>query len=249
LQHVAYAATEATTGAYAKDICLDGGVNCAGGSLRQMPAWPQTPGWLGPPYFTGTKLVNAFTVLSEVDPPPADPSSMYYAWNQASGGRNDPLSGNNAHKVMVMFTDGQNEGWPTAGVNPDPAYPESVAGYTSQMQTLASHFKDGPDLAPGTADDVEIFVVGYFCTPYDTSASSFCKSRLAATPAPHRCPGPQYPPSGVATSSIDDLLVGISSSTPGTCDHYFPLSKTETTSLAQLFAGLAGTISRGQLTQ
>jgi hypothetical protein len=45
------------------------------------------------------------------------------------------------------------------------------------------------------------------------------------------------------------LLVSISSSAPGTCDHYYPLSKTETTSLPQLFTALAGTISRGQLTQ
>jgi hypothetical protein len=155
-----------------------------------------------------------------------------------------------------MFTDGQNEAWPTGQATPDPAFPEDVtqSGYGNQVQTLAQRLKLGPDQVAGTADDVEIFVVGYFCTPYDssppgTSATSFCKSLVAATAAPHPCPGPTYPPTGVATSSIDDLLVSISSSAPGTCDHYYPLSKTETTSLPQLFTALAGTISRGQLTQ
>jgi hypothetical protein len=141
-------------------------------------------------------------------------------------------------------------------VAPDPAFPEDVTqtGYGSQVQTLAAHLRAGPDQLAGTADDVEIFVVGYFCTPYSaappgTSASAFCKSQLAATAYPHPCPGPVYPPSGFTPSSIDDLLVSISSSKAGTCDHYYPLSKTETTSLAQLFTALAGTISRGQLTQ
>jgi Flp pilus assembly protein TadG len=256
VKHTAYAATEASNSTYAQDICTDGGANCNGGTLSLMPYWPQTPGWVGAPYFTGTKLPNAVTVLSQVDPPPGDPSASYYAWNAVNGGRDDPASGTNAHKVMVMFTDGQNEAWPSALTTPDRAFPEDVSqsGYGNQVQTLAQHLKLGPDQVQGTADDVELFVVGYFCTPYDssapgTSASSFCKSQLAATGAPHPCPGPLYPPSGVSTSAIDDLLVSISSSAPGTCDHYYPLSKSETYSLPQLFTALAGTISRGQLTQ
>jgi hypothetical protein len=108
--------------------------------------------------------------------------------------------------------------------------------------------KLGPDQQPGTDDDVEIYVVGYFCTPYSSADSSFCKSRLAGTSSPHPCPGPTYP-TGATSSAVDDLLVTISSSTAGSCDHYYPLSKTETTSLPQLFSQLAGTISRGQLTQ
>ncbi len=48
-------------------------------------------------------------------------------------------------------------------------------------------------------------------------------------------------------SNIDILLYNISSSTPGTCDHYYPLGKSEGL-LPQLFQALAGRISRGQLT-
>jgi hypothetical protein len=45
---------------------------------------------------------------------------------------------------------------------------------------------------------------------------------------------------------VDNLLRDASSSTPGTCDHYFALGKGE--SLPAVFQALAGTISRGQLT-
>ena len=48
-------------------------------------------------------------------------------------------------------------------------------------------------------------------------------------------------------SAIDTLLRNVSSSSPGTCDHYFPIKKTE--DLPQLFRTLASTIARGRLTQ
>jgi hypothetical protein len=48
-------------------------------------------------------------------------------------------------------------------------------------------------------------------------------------------------------SPVDRLLISVSSSSPGTCDHYIPLSKTQ--SLPSVFSQLAGTISRGKLTQ
>ena len=73
----------------------------------------------------------------------------------------------------------------------------------------------------------------------------FCQSKLAYTSAPRACPGPSYT-MGSTGSPVDDLLVQVSSSKAGTCDHYFPMSKNE--SLSTLFADLAGTISRGQLT-
>jgi hypothetical protein len=54
----------------------------------------------------------------------------------------------------------------------------------------------------------------------------------------------------MTTSAIDDKLNQLTSSTPGSCDHYYPLGKTETIqSLPGLFQALAGRISRGQLTQ
>jgi hypothetical protein len=44
---------------------------------------------------------------------------------------------------------------------------------------------------------------------------------------------------------VDELLNNIASSTAGTCDHYFPIGKTE--SLPQLFRIMAGSIARGRL--
>ena len=197
------------------------------------------------PMYTGTKLPNAFFAIG-LTGTASGPFSFgsSYAWSTTNGGRNDSTANSplNARKVMVIMTDGQNEMWPSPG----PGGTESVSTYNTEMQTMANTLQKGPDGVSGTYDDVEIYVVGYFCTPY--SSSGFCQSMLAATTAPHPCPSDTYPSTG--TSSIDDLLNTLASSSSGSCDHYFPLGKTETgQSLSGLFAALAGRISRGQLTQ
>ena len=46
---------------------------------------------------------------------------------------------------------------------------------------------------------------------------------------------------------MDELLNTISSSTPGSCDHYFPIAKSEGSDLPQLFRVMAGSIARGRL--
>ncbi|HEV7666413.1 MAG TPA: pilus assembly protein TadG-related protein [Chloroflexota bacterium] len=197
------------------------------------------------PGYTGTKLPNGFFALGLTGGPSGPFSfSGTYAWSTANGGRNNatPNSPLNARKVMVMMTDGQNEMYPTPG----PGGNETVATYDSQMQLMADTLQKGPDGIAGTYDDVEVYVVGYFCTPYQNS--QFCQSQLADTSSPHPCPSPVYPSTG--TSPIDNKLNALASSTPGSCDHYFPLSKNETTqNLAGLFSALAGRISRGALTQ
>jgi hypothetical protein len=199
------------------------------------------------PEYTGTKLPNGFSVLGVTGSSmPYSLAGPNYAWSTANNGRNDsvPNSTLNARKVMVLMTDGQNEMWPTPG----PGGSETVANYDTQVQDMANTLQKGPDGIAGTYDDVEIYVVGYFCTPY--SGGGFCQSQLAATPASTRaCPGPLMPGLGTA-SNIDILLNNISSSTGTSCDHYFPIGKDDTDqSLAGLFRALAGRISRGALTQ
>jgi hypothetical protein len=165
--------------------------------------------------------------------------------------------------VLVIMTDGQDEAWPTtlsgnqnSQTTPDYALPEAgtplaVPTYDSHFKTLASNLKaTQPDGSPG----VEIYVVGFFCTDNPTTYTSgnystFCQSKIAYDPAAIRaCPGAAYTGPLGTGSAIDDLLVNVSSSAAGTCDHYFAISKS-TDSLTTLFQAMAGTISRGQLTQ
>ena len=221
------------------------------------------------PYYTGTKEPNAICLVNPGDSLCTENSSNVqsagFAWSTSNGGRNCPTfpctnstASQQARRVQIIMTDGQNEAWPTSYVNPispDPAFPESVPGYNTNFKTLASHIKANP--APDGGPPAEIFVIGYFCTgppgvgpssydPTQYPPNDFCQSKLAYTAAPRACPGPSYT-MGSTGSPVDDLLVQVSSSTSGTCDHYFPMSKNE--SLSTLFADLAGTISRGQLTQ
>lgn len=182
--------------------------------------------WYG---MTGTKLPNAIEAVN---------SGSYYAWSTANGGRNDAATTGISRKVLVMMTDGFNEGGTEPlplGINP--------ATWDAEVVTRATALKLGPDGIAGTWDDVEIYVVGFFCTPQNSMY--WCASALADTSLPHKCPGNTWPTTGPAPSGIDVLLQSVSSSTAGTCDHYFPIKKTE--DLPQLFRVMAGSIARGRL--
>jgi hypothetical protein len=248
LRHVAYTATQVTgtpttiQGIDYGNITIPGygtfayrtdSNDCQVPSNLQYTSFSNAP---CTPTYTGTKLPNAVTVTSA--------TSYGYLWSTGNGGRNDDLGEGNARKVLVIMTDGQNEGYPAMGPQQDPT------GWDAQFQTLASALKLGPDGQSTTPeqkeDDVEIYTIGFFCTPYESDVGSHCKSRLADDATPD-CPGTgstNY--ASLSTSAVDDLLKNVSSSTGTGCDHYFPLSKDD--SLPAVFQQLAGTISRGALT-
>ena len=230
---------------------------CAAGNMcSQM--YNGNPG----PYYTGTKEPNAICAVNPGDSLCTEtPSSgtVGFAWSTANGGRNG--SGNaQARRILVIMTDGQDEAWPTSGVvpgNADGYFPESVCcstnpgSYDYNFIQLANHLKAANPAGANTGPGVEIYVVGYFCTNNPSTYQSgsypplsFCESAQAYQ-SPHQCPGPM--PQASQLSPVDQLLINVSSSSAGTCDHYIPLSKTE--SLPTVFSRLAGTISRGKLTQ
>lgn len=202
------------------------------------------------PTYSGTKLPNAMSVVR-------DSATGYDAWSAASGGRlpsagpdgvpgtADDVTG--ARRVLVMMTDGQNEAWPRPGNDlrnctfiPDTTCPS----WDNELVQRATELKLGPDGVAGSADDVEIYVIGFFCT---TSSCSWARSDLAKRSAPRACPGPALP--GSQASAIDMLLIQASSSASGTCDHYFPINKSIDEELPQVFRTIAGAIARGRLTR
>lgn len=184
----------------------------------------------------GTKLPNAVSVVS---------NSGYYAWDSSRGGRNNASGEGNARKVLIIMTDGFNEDFNLPPYWTPPPN-ENIANYNSQMITLGNQLK---------SKGVEIYTVGFFCTPYSTDnvtiPQKWCKSTLADTilaNGQHPCPdSPTWPPSEVTPSAIDNQLRDWSSSSSGTCDHYFPLSKRE--SLSAIFQSIAGRLMRVRLTQ
>jgi hypothetical protein len=107
-------------------------------------------------------------------------------------------------------------------------------------------------------------VVGFFCVHYNDNDESdnWCRSYAADTGSitasgnTHPCPAASLPSTGSHTFSystnsiqpgVDEILNKISSSSSGTCDHYFPISKSEGSQLPQLFRVMAGSIARGRL--
>ena len=208
------------------------------------------------PTYSGTKEPNAISVLS---------NSSYYAWSSANGGRNTGGATGNAHKVMVMITDGNDELWPSVGMPTTtpgdgceidqavvPVSWNSVSSFgcwDRETVNLANTLKLGPSGVAGNPDNVEIYVVGFFCTPYNSSFNAgghqnWCTSKMADTggAGQHPCPGTW----DITKASLtDNFLYQISSSSPGTCDHYFPIRKTE--DLPTVFKEIAGQIARGKL--
>lgn len=201
------------------------------------------------PAFTGTKEPNGIKVVNNPSSGyQPNPSSGYYAWSESNGGRNNLNGEGYAHKVLVLITDGQDELWPVQG-NPQSGN-GGVNAWDNEWVARANALKAGPDGVVGTPDDVEIYTVGFFCTPYSASSqypqipSMWCKSQMADM-SPHPCPSATWNAS--KASSIDTLLWEVSSSSPGTCDHYFPIRKTE--DLPKLFTQLGNAIAWPRLTQ
>ena len=191
---------------------------------------------------TGTRIPAAISVVNNT-------ATGYYAWSNANGGRNGQAEVGYARKVLVIMTDGFNQfpaGVPSNYPNGDPT------AWNTEMKTLATTLKRGADGILGNADDVEIYMVGFFCTPYNSSSSesNWCRSRAAGildANGKHPCPNGVKPTSSSIMSSLDNDLNDVSSSASGTCTHYFPISKSTGESLPQLFRVIAGSIARGRL--
>jgi Flp pilus assembly protein TadG len=180
---------------------------------------------------TGTKLPNAMNVVG---------SGASYVFTGTNSRNNIPTGSGWAKKVLIVMTDGENDD--TTGADPNQA-----PGWDTQLASRSAALKLGPDGVAGNQDDVEIYTVNFQCDAANVYYSGNCVSALASrAPGNHMCPGPSAAAVPLMSNS-DQILYNASSSTSGTCDHYFPLRKDE--DLPTLFRQLAGTISRGALTQ
>jgi Flp pilus assembly protein TadG len=168
----------------------------------------------------------------------------------ASGSRNDNSVGGAgyAKKVLIMMTDGQNQ-VPTH--TPNGTFDANT--WDTDAMTSAATLRAGPDTQIGTADDVEIYTINFQCAHVGDYQSSTCMSALASRgPGNYQCgTGSTSLPGGYSASDWELMQISSSkrdgSGNLANCDHYFPLLKND--SLPQLFRQLAGTISRGALTQ
>jgi Flp pilus assembly protein TadG len=209
---------------------------------------------------TGTRLPAAIDIVTS--------GATGYAWSDANGGRNGNNGAGLARKVLVIMTDGFNQSAFKLSGGEDIPSTVDVDLWDAEVINKANALKRGPDGDINTLEDnVEIYVVGFFCTGYNSSTSetNWCRSRAAATGSltansnTHPCPGAtgaSLPSAGSNTFSyasnsvspgVDELLNRIASSSPGTCDHYFPISKAEGGNLPRLFEIIAGSIARGRL--
>jgi Flp pilus assembly protein TadG len=168
---------------------------------------------------SGTYVGNGFEMAF------IDNGSGAFAWNIW-----DPTLGGRAggKKVLVVFTDGTNN---VTGVPIPTADAATVAA--------ANSVKAGPDGSIGTSDDVEIYTIGFFDTGQGGDASNFATS-------PPLCPAARIP---LNPAPNDSELIAASTSTPGSCDHYFPMNKTDFRSLPTLFTTVAGQILRSRLSR
>jgi Flp pilus assembly protein TadG len=181
----------------------------------------------------GTKLPNGVSAAG-------GPTSGVF---QGANSRNNPATTGVAHKVLIVMTDGRNEDLSTAA---------QEGTWDTQFRNLATALKPGASTTT-SLDDVEIYTINFTCPTNPSTGvqtvypdTTYCMSRLASdgSSGNYGCPSSTLPAN---RSPVDDLLIAASSSTPGTCDHYFPLKKGD--QLPELFVRLAGSISRGQLTQ
>jgi hypothetical protein len=140
--------------------------------------------------------------------------------------------------VLIMMTDGEDND------NYDSDRASMNVTWDGNIVTSATTLEAGPS-AVIPDDNVEVYVINFQCDATHTYSGG-CTSKLASRAiGDHLCPGPLPSPASLM-SNTDTVLIAASSSKTGTCDHYYPLRKDE--NLPGLFLQLAGTISRGALT-
>jgi Flp pilus assembly protein TadG len=232
-----------------------------------VPAGVDNHTWSG---VTGTNLANSIKIVN-------GNTTGCYAWGTSTAacptnGRNDAATTGLARKVLVIITDGFSQlpfdtvaAYPTYTGTATPGTYTAPESWNVEAIDLANRLKKGPDNNASTTDDnVEIYVIGFFPTPYDGTDSgvlNWKRSRAASTGSVaagnHPCPNATLPASSARTFSyndansidpgVDEILNNISSSKAGSCDHYYPIAKSEGSSLPQLFRVVAGSIARGRL--
>jgi hypothetical protein len=240
----------AISGSCQDDYTLLTGLTGDGPGLVQLALGPGGAGCLHPEGCPlrntnggGTKLPNAISVINQ-----GNPSYVFGTFGSATGRNDNTIGGQGyAKKILIIMTDGEDNDVSGNGQN---------TTWDNLLATNAALVHSGPDHILGTQDDVEIYTINYqWCNTADGTVtghpypSSECMSQLASFGAGlHECPsGVSFTTAQGHMSPSDSVLFNASSSTAGTCDHYFPLSKGE--SLPNLLTQLAGTISRGALTQ
>src|SRR5437870_6154757 len=161
---------------------------------------------------SSTYVGNGF----EVAYVPNTGTNHYDLWAPALGGRPG------AKKVLVVVTDGSNTAPAATRAQEDGA-----------AVSAANAVKLGPDGVIGTSDGLEIYTIGFF----DTSSDD---SNCATSPTP-KCPAAVIP-SSPGPSQNDSELISASSSKPGSCDHYYPLNKNNSSNLPTLLTTVANQI-------
>lgn len=212
---------------------------------------------------SGTFIRNGITAafVPSVWSPYDYKNEPWDAFSAQHGGRDGSDGTPAAHRVLVVMTDGTNTIEPippgsacTLNSNGDSAEPQNCAasGRVSfarydpgHMSTeadpatinAANAAKLGPDGQQNTADDIEIYTIGF----YGGGESGLTSGSTPLCPATVLTPAIQS-----QMKPADQLLLSVSSSTSGSCDHYFPVAKSAQ-GLSSIFSSIAGRIKHAQL--
>jgi len=141
-------------------------------------------------------------------------AGMATAWQELNSVR---ARGAPFRRVLILETDGTACRYET---------PFTVA----QAETRATAYANLLKTTPSAFSGVEIFVVMFWQSPAGETCFDRQTDDFVGTLFPN-CPNATSLGAAGAMSAKDTYLIGLSSSTPNTCDHYFPVSKTNASQL------------------
>jgi alpha-tubulin suppressor-like RCC1 family protein len=175
---------------------------------------------------SGTYIRGGFAIAQDITLTPD-----WDLFAAAKGGRPE------AKRFLIVMTDGQNN----AGISSALADLRTTQA-AARIKPGINQTQETPCLQTTTppCDDIVVYTIGFF----DLGESNW--------DGPPRLCGPDKAASGGAVvsslpapSSVDTMLLNASSSTPGLCDKYIPLAKSD--SLPKVFEVIVSDILRGQL--
>ncbi|HLI26255.1 MAG TPA: pilus assembly protein TadG-related protein [Chloroflexota bacterium] len=138
----------------------------------------------------------------------------------------------NYRRVLILQTDGLFCG---AGI------PFSRAQGEARAVDVANQLKNNPNPYQG----IEIFTIMFWNPTSDQSCPSSETDDGMASSGPN-CPGP-LASANIQSGYGDQYMINLSSSAPGTCDHYYPAAKSDPNSLLNAYRGILTRLAVGKI--
>lgn len=250
LGQLGQSAANATSAVNSLDAGVDGGNLSSGGTAGSC----STPAWADPTSPTPMLPYGSCDILAGTSHT-AGLATAYQELFVSGRGRTPPF-----RKALILQTDGTvctmqtayNQLPPASSTIPTylpganlPARTSSATRSENRAMALANYLKNTPTAFEG----VEIFTILFWKDDGSNTCWDDTVFDVGTSLFPECGPDTTTLPGVGARTHVDDYMIAMSSSLPGTCDHYIPADKNSPTALTDAYRSILKRLAVGKLLQ